>query len=108
VQVLFLLNKTNEDWWHVRKGTGKDGFVPANYVREIEGKRVPVQVRQPITVKDVRRVKRTRMVKKIFPVRRSKPAPKPPGSSKKKRKIEPDPTRSNRLGNPTKKPDETC
>lgn len=85
MQVLFLLNKTNEDWWHVRKGTGKDGFVPANYVREIEGKRVPVQVRQPITVKDVRRVKRTRMVKKIFPVRRSKPAPKPPGSSKKKK-----------------------
>lgn len=78
-QVMFLLNKTNDDWWHVRKATGKDGFVPANYVREIDGKRIPVQVRQPFTVKDARRVKKTRMVKKQVPVRKAKPpAPKPP------------------------------
>jgi spectrin beta len=79
LQVVFLLNKTNDDWWHVRKATGKDGFVPANYVKEIEGKRVPVQVRQPFTVQDFRRVKRTRMVKKSFPVRKPKPPPKAAG-----------------------------
>ena len=80
--MLFLLNKTNDDWWHVRKGSGKDGFVPANYVKEIEGKRIPVQVRQPFTVKDVRRVKKTRMVKKTVPVRKPKPPPKNIGNLK--------------------------
>ncbi|XP_046630760.1 spectrin beta chain, non-erythrocytic 1-like isoform X4 [Daphnia pulicaria] len=75
-EVFFLLNKTNDDWWHVRKGSGKDGFVPANYVKEIEGKRIPVQVRQPFTVKDVRRIKKTRMTKKTVPIRKPKPPPK--------------------------------
>jgi spectrin beta len=79
VQVFFLLNKTNDDWWHVRKGSGKDGFVPANYVKEIEGKRIPVQVRQPFTVKDVRRIKKTRMTKKTVPIRKPKPPPKAAG-----------------------------
>jgi spectrin beta len=78
-QVFFLLNKTNDDWWHVRKGSGKDGFVPANYVKEIEGKRIPVQVRQPFTVKDVRRIKKTRMAKKTVPIRKPKPPPKAVG-----------------------------
>lgn len=80
-QVLFLLNKTNDDWWHVRKGSGRDGFVPANYVKEIEGKRIPVQVRQPFTVRDVRRVKKTRMIKKTVPVRKPKPPPKNTGKN---------------------------
>jgi len=80
-QVLFLLNKTNDDWWHVRKGSGKDGFVPANYVKEIEGKRIPVQVRQPFTVKDVRRVKKMRMAKGKVPVSKPKPAPKTTGNT---------------------------
>lgn len=73
------MNKTNDDWWHVRKGSGKDGFVPANYVKEIEGKRIPVQVRQPFTVKDVRRIKKTRMTKKTVPIRKPKPPPKAAG-----------------------------
>ena len=76
--MLFLLNKTNDDWWHVRKGSGKDGFVPTNYVKEIEGKRIPVQVRQPVTVKDVRRVKKMRMAKGKVPVSKPKPAPRTP------------------------------
>ena len=78
-QVFFLLNKTNDDWWHVRKGSGKDGFVPANYVKEIEGKRIPVQVRQPFTVTDVRRSKKTRMAKKTVPIRKPKPPSKAVG-----------------------------
>ena len=63
----------------MRKGSGKDGFVPANYVKEIEGKRIPVQVRQPFTVKDVRRVKKMRMAKGKVPVSKPKPAPKTTG-----------------------------
>jgi spectrin beta len=29
---MLLLNKTNSDWWNVRKADGTDGFVPASYV----------------------------------------------------------------------------
>jgi spectrin beta len=77
-EVMFLLNKTNPDWWNVRKADGTDGFVPANYVREIEPKVVQVQVRRPEKIREMRRVKKTRMVKQIIPTRRVRP-PKSPG-----------------------------
>lgn len=41
-ETMFLINKTNPDWWSVRKADGTDGFVPANYVKEIEPRIVPV------------------------------------------------------------------
>ncbi|XP_049846907.1 spectrin beta chain, non-erythrocytic 1 isoform X2 [Schistocerca gregaria] len=69
-EVLLLLNKTNSDWWNVRREDGTDGFVPANYVREIEPKVVKVQVRRPEKVREMRRVKKTRMVKQVVPVRK--------------------------------------
>ena len=34
-----LLNKTNRDWWQVRRGTEKPMYVPANYVQEIYERR---------------------------------------------------------------------
>jgi spectrin beta len=77
-EVMFLLNKTNADWWNVRKADGTDGFVPANYVREIEPKVVQVQVRRPETIREMHRVKKTRMVKQIIPSRRVRPV-KPAG-----------------------------
>ena len=43
-EVMFLLAKSNKDWWNVRTGSGKDGFVPSNYVKEIEPKTVQVEV----------------------------------------------------------------
>lgn len=75
---MFLLNKTNDDWWNVRKANGQDGFVPANYVREIEPKTVQVQVRRPEKVREVKRVRKTKMVKQVIPVRKQK-TPKAPG-----------------------------
>ena len=57
-----MLNRTNADWWNVRRANGMDGFVPANYVKEIEPKVVQVQVRKPEVVREVRRVKKTKMV----------------------------------------------
>jgi spectrin beta len=72
-EVMFLLNKTNADWWNVRKADGTDGFVPANYVREIEPKVVQVQVRRPEKIREMQRVKKTRMVKQIVPTRRMRP-----------------------------------
>ena len=43
-EVMFLLAKSNKDWWNVRTVAGKDGFVPSNYVKEIEPKTVQVEV----------------------------------------------------------------
>jgi spectrin beta len=82
-EVMFLLNKTNPDWWNVRKADGTDGFVPANYVREIEPKVVQVQVRRPEKIREMQRVKKTRMVKQIIPIRRVRPA-KPAGECTRK------------------------
>ena len=72
-EVMFLLNKTNPDWWNVRKADGTDGFVPANYVREIEPKVLQVQVRRPEKIVEMRRVKKTKMVKQVVPARRVRP-----------------------------------
>ncbi|KAJ8705806.1 hypothetical protein PYW08_012852 [Mythimna loreyi] len=73
-EVMFLINKTNPDWWSVRKADRTDGFVPANYVREIEPRVVPVQVRRPEKVRTVQRVKKTVLVKQVVPVKRHKPS----------------------------------
>lgn len=77
-EVMFLINKTNPDWWSVRKADRTDGFVPANYVREIEPRVVPVQVRRPEKVRSVQRVKKTVLVKQVVPVRRARPAARRP------------------------------
>ena len=55
-EVMFLLDKTNSDWWNIRKSNGDNGYVPANYVKEVEPKIVSVEVKKPVTVKDVRKV----------------------------------------------------
>lgn len=78
LQVMFLLNKTNSDWWNVRQANGNDGFVPANYVKEIEPKVVQVQARKPEIIRDVRRVKKTKMVLQNVMVKKTK-SPKPAG-----------------------------
>ncbi|CAB0012674.1 unnamed protein product [Nesidiocoris tenuis] len=73
-EVMFLLNKTNPDWWSVRKASGQDGFVPANYVKEIEPKIMQVTVRKAEKVTSVQRVRKTKMVKTIVPVKKIIPA----------------------------------
>lgn len=67
-EVMFLLNKSNPDWWCVRKADGTDGFAPANYVVEIEPRIIHINVRKPEVVKTVQRVKKTKMVKTKVPV----------------------------------------
>jgi hypothetical protein len=77
-EVMLLLDKTNSDWWNVRKADGTDGFVPATYVHEMEPKVVQVQVRRPEKIREIQRVKKTRMVKQFVPTRRARPV-KPAG-----------------------------
>ncbi|XP_046975216.1 spectrin beta chain, non-erythrocytic 5 isoform X2 [Vanessa cardui] len=74
-EVMFLISKTNPDWWSVRKADRTDGFVPANYVREIEPRVVAVQVRRPEKVRTVQRVKKTVLVKQVVQVRRGRQEP---------------------------------
>ncbi len=46
-----------------RRANGSHGFIPANYVQEIEQKLVAVEVKKPVVIKDVRKVKKTQYVK---------------------------------------------
>ena len=57
---LILLQKTNQDWWSVRKNSREkiDGFVPANYVKDCEPKIVKKLVKKPVKVLEKQRVKR--------------------------------------------------
>ncbi|KAF6212345.1 hypothetical protein GE061_012867 [Apolygus lucorum] len=83
-EVMFLLNKTNPDWWSVRKANGQDGFVPANYVKEIEPKIMQVTVRKAEKVTTVQRVRKTKMVKTVVPVKKITPAKQKAVQPKKK------------------------
>ena len=65
---LILLHKTNNDWWSVRKEKERrDGFVPANYVREIEPKIIKKVVKKPIKVWEKQTIKKpvNRKTKKV-------------------------------------------
>uniref|UniRef100_A0A336KQL4 CSON014177 protein n=1 Tax=Culicoides sonorensis TaxID=179676 RepID=A0A336KQL4_CULSO len=73
-EIMILQNKTNPDWWSVRKLEGNEGFVPASYVREIEARQVPCLVRKAEKVKTTQKVKKTILVKEVIPVKRIKPA----------------------------------
>ncbi|XP_060523506.1 spectrin alpha chain, non-erythrocytic 1 isoform X2 [Cylas formicarius] len=72
-EVMFLLNKSNPDWWCVRKADGTDAFAPANYVVEIEPRVIQINVRKPETVKTVQKVKKTKMVKTKVPAKVRRP-----------------------------------
>ncbi|GFT80923.1 spectrin beta chain, non-erythrocytic 5 [Nephila pilipes] len=64
-EIMILLQKTNADWWNVRKSNGIDGFVPANYVSEIEPKVVRKRAQKVVKVPEKRRIKKTVMKKQI-------------------------------------------
>ncbi|KAL3276987.1 hypothetical protein HHI36_012347 [Cryptolaemus montrouzieri] len=68
-EVMFLLNKSNPDWWCVRKADGTDGFAPANYVAEIEPRIIQIPLKKAETVKTIQRVKKTKMVSQKVPVK---------------------------------------
>lgn len=70
--VMFLLNKSNPDWWCVRKADGTDGFAPANYLKETEPRVVQMQVRKPQKVKVMQKVKKIKPVRQRVPVKTQK------------------------------------
>jgi spectrin beta len=67
LQVMTLLSKTNRDWWNVRKSNGREGFVPANYVKEVEPKVIQRIVKKPVKVSETVKVKKTVYEKQPVP-----------------------------------------
>ncbi|GFO34699.1 spectrin beta chain, non-erythrocytic 5-like, partial [Plakobranchus ocellatus] len=62
---MILLQRTTTDWWQVRKADATEGFVPANYVREVDPKIVQKVIKQPVKVPEKVKVKRTVMKKEV-------------------------------------------
>ena len=60
-----LLQKTNSDWWSVRVASGSEGYVPANYVKEVEPRVIQRVVKRPVKVKEKVKVKKIVMEKEI-------------------------------------------
>ena len=62
---MILLQRTNGDWWQVRKADATEGFVPANYVKEVDPKVVQKVIKQPVKVPEKVKVKKTVMKKEV-------------------------------------------
>ncbi|XP_055611321.1 spectrin beta chain, non-erythrocytic 1-like isoform X3 [Uranotaenia lowii] len=91
-EIMILQNKTNNDWWNVRKLDGTEGFVPANYVKDIEARPVPCLIRKAEKVKVMQKVKKTILVKQVIPVKRVRPAKASQAKPLVKRRTEGDTT----------------
>ena len=78
-QSMILLQKTNADWWSVRTAGGSEGYVPANYVKEMAPKVVQKTVKRPVKVQETVPVKKTAY-------RREKVPKKKKGSASKLRR----------------------
>lgn len=67
---MVLVQKTNNDWWQVRKADSTEGFVPANYVKDHEPKVVKKVVQKPVKIPEKVKVMKTVMKKEVV---KSKP-----------------------------------
>ena len=47
---MMLLQKTNADWWSAKRSNGQEGYLPANYVQEVEPKVIKKIVKKPIKI----------------------------------------------------------
>ncbi|XP_071961269.1 spectrin beta chain, non-erythrocytic 1-like [Antedon mediterranea] len=64
-ETLILIEKANKDWWNVRQSTGIEGYVPANYVKEIEPKVVTKKIPKKVKVTEKRIVKKIEMRQEV-------------------------------------------
>ena len=69
---MLLLQKTNSDWWSVRTGSGQEGYVPANYVKEVEPKVVKKKVKKTVRVPQKVMVTKTGTKKEIVKRKKDK------------------------------------
>lgn len=54
-----MIQKTNDDWWSARRANGQEGYIPANYVKEIEPKVMQKVVKRPVKVPRKVKVEKT-------------------------------------------------
>jgi spectrin beta len=69
---MILIQRTNADWWQVRKSDGTEGFVPSNYVKEVEPKVVQKVVRRPMKIPEKVKVVKTIMKKEVVQKKKKK------------------------------------
>ena len=69
--MLILVQKANKDWWNVRNRSGKEGYVPANYVVEIQPLSHKRVVKKKVVVATPVKVLKTRTEKKVVRRRRT-------------------------------------
>lgn len=69
---MLLVQRTNSDWWQIRKMDGTEGFVPANYVKEVEPKVTQKVVHRPTKVSEKVLVKKTVMKKEVVQKKKEK------------------------------------
>ena len=77
--MLILLQKTNADWWSVRKLDGSEGYAPANYVKEVEPKIVQKKVKRRVKVPEKVMVTKTGTKKELQKKKKPKRNLKPGG-----------------------------
>lgn len=65
-----MIQKTNNDWWSVRKANGQEGYVPANYVKEITPKVIKKVIKKTETVPQKVKVTKTGYRKELRPVKK--------------------------------------
>jgi len=66
-----LIQKTNNDWWSARRANGQEGYVPANYVKEIEPKVHRKVVKKPVIVPVKVKVQKTGIRKELVKKKRT-------------------------------------
>ncbi|XP_048733527.1 spectrin alpha chain, non-erythrocytic 1-like isoform X2 [Ostrea edulis] len=71
-EIMLLVQRTNSDWWQIRKMDGTEGFVPANYVKEVEPKVTQKVVHRPTKVSEKVLVKKTVMKKEVVQKKKEK------------------------------------
>ncbi|KAL5008187.1 hypothetical protein ScPMuIL_013768 [Solemya velum] len=64
-EILLLVQRSNPDWWHVRRDDETEGFVPANYVKDTEPKVIQKIVKKPTKVQEKVKVRKTVMKKEV-------------------------------------------
>ncbi|XP_070576983.1 spectrin beta chain, non-erythrocytic 5-like isoform X4 [Ptychodera flava] len=69
-EVMLLMMKTNKDWWSIKRKTGQEGFIPANYIKEIEPKVIKKRVNRKIKVPEKVKVKKTKYKQELVKKRK--------------------------------------
>lgn len=62
---MILIDKTNNDWWSVRRGNAQEGFIPANYIKEVSPKVVKKKVKRKVKVPEKVMVKKTKIRQEV-------------------------------------------